>query len=128
MANTEPLAWNDVDIAQPGALFDARQIGPPTHADHPDFACVALDQRVDGLRGRMRDEVDVAGPDLVRQLGHGLYDTGRNSAVGGVRGRHDDAGNDRMAGELDRHRLGEGAADIDSDSDPSHVAAAARWR
>ncbi len=112
---TELLARRQLDVVERRALAGLPQIGPAPHADDPDRADVTLEQRVDGLRGRVGHEGDRAPVERRCDVGDGPHHPLGNSVRVFVRGGDHRLGDD--AGGVDGHRLREGAAHVDADAD-----------
>ena len=81
----------------------------------PTLATVAFEQRVDGLGGRVGDELDAVGADLPRQLVDDVHDAGRDAVDVLVRGGHDGVRDDRAGVGVERDGFGERPADVDAD-------------
>jgi hypothetical protein len=112
----QPAPGRQVDLRQARALARLAQVraaAEPEHADAPD---VALQQRVDRLRRRVRDELDVLAADLLGDRGDRAHDAGRDALLVVVRRRQHGAGDDRAGLQVAGDRLGEGSPDVDADA------------
>ena len=66
----EPLPGAQLHVGEARPLACLAHVRLPAHPEHTDQADVTPDQRVDGLRGRWGDQLDVARPDRPARGGY----------------------------------------------------------
>ena len=118
MAGMERAAGRELDPVDAALPGGERRGRPARNGDDADRRHVAFEQRVGRLGRRMREEHDVLGRDpgafehAAEDLDHTLGDAAR----AGMGGQRRVAADDLVGVVVDQHRLGEGAADVDSDT------------
>ena len=115
----ECVARRERDGADLRSLACRAQVGRGTDAEHADAADVALEQGVHRLRrreGHQRDALPRLA-ELCEERAQRLGDACRDAGFGAVRGRYSCVCEQPKRARLDRHRLGEGPADVDADPD-----------
>ena len=122
----ERPALAELDAGTDRPLARLAQVGRPAHADHADAGDVPFEQRVDGLGGRVRDEVDALRADFDRELRDDVDDAGRDAVRVVVRRRHDRVGDDGAAFHVEGDGFRERPADVDPDANRHRLSAASR--
>ena len=114
---------------EPGALLDPCEVGPATHADHADLGGVALEQAFTAWVVEWVTRSMLSGADLLGEFGDGRDDARgdatRRPCAWWARPRWRRS----TPEQLDGHRLGERAADVDADANTQVMSrAGAPWR
>ena len=112
------MTRSELDAPDMSPSAGSPQIWAASDPQNPHGRGVALEEGIDGLRGRVPHELDrpqALSFDDLGQLGEGLGNAFGSSGCGRVRRWHHGAGDDLVRDGIASHGLGEGSADIDAD-------------
>ena len=119
VAAAQVLALRQLDVPHGGIALALCALQAAAQRDDADGGHIALQQGVGGLRGAVGDEDDILRPDLalLHDLVQHLYDAGSNALGGGMGGGDLYASNDLKGLVINGNGVGEGATNINSDTD-----------
>ncbi len=112
MLGAQSLGWRELDLADARALVGLAQIGWTSETEDADYRRVTLQQCVDGLRRRMRDErywSDAERGDLLREVAQDVNDSFVHA---GMSGRDQSPAHDLARSDVACNGFGERTADV----------------